>query len=397
MSCKAGYDESMLRAYLDRQLPSRQSNELGRHLRECEPCASAMAEMEGTHAFVTASLGRLDPSPDSVPDAPAAYARATAVTSELPARAGILARLGSLFSPLRPLPALSAACVLLVAAMLFTPLGAAAQDFISVFRAQQIQTIKVSQDSLRQLPGPGDLGQFDTAAEPEFAIVTSAEAARSAGFAVRAPARLPADFATKSVVALIKPVSATYTYNGEKLAAYWQDRQLPGKPPAELSGLVVKADLPTTVVQVFGDSATIEQAASAASNPNQAQAHPTATSRVKPRMIVIAQSRGPQVSVPAGVDVAKLRKDLLDRGALPEDLALQLAAISDWQSTLPVPVVQDVTREVTVAGVKGVLFAPPTKSDDPMVGVIWQKGGVWYWVFGAVTEQELLAAANSLG
>jgi hypothetical protein len=397
MSCTSGYDEGMLRAYLDRELSARQQEELGRHLGECQSCSLTLDQLESDRALASTSMRALDPAPGRVPTASLAYARMTSGRARPRKEDGIPSRLFAwLAAAPRALPSAAVVAFALAAALAFTPLGTAAQDFIAVFRAQNIQTIKVSPDTLKQIPNANDLGTLDMGAEPEVAVVTSAEAAREAGFAVQTPQRLPADFAKKAVVTYWKPMTATYTYDGAKLAAFWQKKALAGQPPAELAGLVVKAQMPATVVQFHGDADTVESVGAAIANQGSGQPEPTPTNK-SPRMIVIAQNRGPQIEVPSGTDVAKLRQEMLDRGALPQELSTQLAAITDWQTTVPVPVVNGESREITVNGVKGVLVTPKSSEGQPGAGVIWQKGGIWYWAFGTVTETELLAAVNSVG
>ena len=397
MTCTSGYDEGMLRAYADRELPPRQQQEIGRHLAECSACSEALERIEADRATVGASLRRLDPEPRQVPSTAAAYARFTSRQATSDRTPGLVGRLvARMAAAPRALPSAALAAVALVAALTFTPLGLAAQDFFAVFRAQNIQTIKLSPDTLKQLPSATDLGTLDASAEPEVAVVTAAEAARQAGFAVQTPQRLPIDFAKKAVYTVWEPMTLTYTYDAAKIDAYWKEKGLAGQPPAELAGLIVKAQLPRTVVQFHGDGETVEAIGTTIANQGSAAPAPAPTKRT-PRMLVIAQNRGPQVEVPSGTDVAKLRQELLARGALPQELATQLAAITDWQTTVPVPLVNGESREVTVAGAKGVLVEPKTGDGTPAAGVIWQKGGIWYWAFGTVTETELLAAVNSLG
>jgi anti-sigma factor RsiW len=397
MTCTSGYDEGMLRAYADRELPSRQQEEIDRHLAECFTCSEALERIEADRATVDASLRGLDPDPRHVPSAAAAYARLTSGQSRPEPAPGLVGWLIAwLATAPRALPSAALAAITLAAALAFTPLGLAAQDFFAVFRAQNIQTIKLSTDTVRQIPGPDDWGTLDSNVEPEVAVVTSADAARQAGFAVQTPQRLPADFAKKAVYTVWEPMTLTYTYDAAKIDAYWKGKGLAGQPPAELAGLIVKAQLPKTVVQFHGDTETVEAVSTGIASQGSGAPVPTPTKRT-PRMLVIAQNRGPQIEAPSGIDVAKLRQELLDRGALPQELATQLAAITDWQTTVPVPLVNGESREITVADAKGVLVVPKTGDNTPAAGVIWQKGGIWYWAFGTVTEAELLAAVNSLG
>ena len=82
-------------------------------------------------------------------------------------------------------------------------------------------------------------------------------------------------------------------------------------------------------------------------------------------------------------------KDLFDQ------LAAQIRAIKDPSSTLPVPIPVDMatSKKVTVQGVEGIFVGDSTGLGS---AVIWQKDGIVYGVAGTLTEQQVLAVANSL-
>jgi len=93
--------------------------------------------------------------------------------------------------------------------------------------------------------------------------------------------------------------------------------------------------------------------------------------------------------------VDKSMKVLLsDRTQTPQ-LAGQIRAIKDPSSTLPVPIPVDMatSKKVTVQGVEGIFVGDSTGLGS---AVIWQKDGIVYGVAGTLTEQQVLAVANSL-
>ncbi len=98
------------------------------------------------------------------------------------------------------------------------------------------------------------------------------------------------------------------------------------------------------------------------------------------------------IEAPAGVDVLALRQTLLSLPVLPDNLRRQLAAIGDWQRTLPIPDIQEMpAREVTVNGGQGVYFSPDDKSPGILV---WRQDNSWRAIQGLPLEKALQAAAE---
>lgn len=80
----------------------------------------------------------------------------------------------------------------------------------------------------------------------------------------------------------------------------------------------------------------------------------------------------PKISVPEGVDVAKLQKTVLELPIIPGNVKTQLAGIQDWTHTLPIPYVAKDAKasETKVQGVKAVLY-----STDYENVLVWEKEG----------------------
>lgn len=84
----------------------------------------------------------------------------------------------------------------------------------------------------------------------------------------------------------------------------------------------------------------------------------------------IAKFGAPRLTAEDGIDPDAIRKAVLELPVLPESVRLQLAAISDWRNTLPVPNVEGVTRTVSLNGSDAVLGLL-----DGERFVLWLEGG----------------------
>ena len=401
-------DEGLLRAYVDRELPARQGDDVGRHLAGCAHCRDRLAEVERAASLVRSRLALLAPNEAERPTEPALAL--AALRHRVERRPSLVERLrrpvGGLPASLAPARAAAAAvAIALVAALSFQPVRLAAQDLLAVFRVQQVTAVQIDPSMLPSLPEPEDLGTVTMTSKPEFKTSTLADAGRQAGLTPRTITRLPAGFASQPSVMVSQPLEGSFTYDLKKLEAYYQKRGIAGKPPAELGGLTIKGSAPSGVMLVYGDQQALaeaqrmsSQAATAkpqggASKPTPGSPERVAAGNVSTmRFLALGQVRSPRLEVPGNVDVKKLRQEMLKSGAVPPELAAQLAAIEDWQNTLPVPVLKGTSRDVTVDGAHGVLVT----NGERERAVIWQRGDVVYGLFGSVSEAELLAAANSL-
>ena len=389
MSCP---DIGTLRAYLDRELPTRRADELARHLGACESCRERLAEVEKVAGFAGSRLSRLAPSEADRPAEPALALAGIRRRSSAPRGFGVrladsLAALTIALSPARL--AAAAVSLVLVAVLLFTPVGLKAQGLLGVFRANDVVAVQIDPSTLLNLPEPEELGSMTLASKPEVKSTTLAEAGKQANLTPRALSKAPSGFANSGLVFVTTPVEGSFTYDLSKIDAYYQQRGLKSKPPAELDGLTIHGSLPPVVLQVYADQATLDQLKSA-TRPTPAAAKQAVSDS---RMLIFAQVRSPKLEVPSGVDVAALRQKVLDSGAFPPELAIQLEAISNWQETLPVPVLKGTSRDVTVDGVHGVLV---TDEKSGGTWLIWLKDGVVYGLGGTVSESAVLEAAQQL-
>ena len=97
-----------------------------------------------------------------------------------------------------------------------------------------------------------------------------------------------------------------------------------------------------------------------------------------------------------GASLEELRELALRLPRLPEQTVAELRDISDWRTTLPLPVPTDQARwrPATVDGAEAVSFADPT---GKLHALLWQRGGHIWGVAGVISSGEALDVADSLG
>lgn len=171
-------------------------------------------------------------------------------------------------------------------------------------------------------------------------------AARSrVGFPLTAPTALPAGYRLGGV--LLQPATRV-DFSHLRVAAI--DRLLAslGSPqalPAALGSASIALTEPASVVLRY----------TAAGAPS----------------LEVAEGQTPTLTVPAGVDVAGVRRVLLGLPFLPAGLRRQLRSVADWRHTAIVPQLPGVSQPVSVGGAQGTFVAGPHGGPSMLPRAAW--------------------------
>jgi hypothetical protein len=267
-----------------------------------------------------------------------------------------------------------------------TPGGrAAAAGFLAQFRGERFQVISLNSNQSTQLDAvmselvstgvfTSDQGKLDDMAKPTPAR-DLAEAGRLAGFPVQAvsPSALPSGVGTAPERILVTPSRIVrITFDRDQALAYFRRNGQPNaRIPERFDGAQLVVQVPAIVVQEYagGDGA--------------------------PRLLV-GKAGTIGLDAQGGASLAELRELVLSLPGLPRETVAQLRGISDWRTTLPLPVPVDQARwqQATVDGAEALSFADPT---GRLHALLWQRGGHIWGVAGVISAREATHAADSLG
>ena len=270
--------------------------------------------------------------------------------------------------------------LLAFAALLLGVLGASglAQSLVKIFEPQRFQAVQVQPTDLNRLGVVLDYGKLHwTSGPPDLKPVTSrSQAAQQSGLAVLAPGALPSGIPS-SVSYLVAPrTTGSLVLSAATLASSAKKAGVTVSPmPASIDGSTLYLDAGPAVMEVYGGGA-----------PNAAgifEGFPA---------LVILETRTPTVSS-TGATQQQLEDYLLSQPGVPPEVAAQIRAIKNPNTTLPVPIPSGLasSRQVQVQGAQGLLVDAGIAS-----GVVWQKDGVIYAVVGQVTPDQVVAIADSL-
>jgi hypothetical protein len=404
-------DLGELRASLD-DVPSGTPAPLHDHVHGCASCLDIVAELRRNAELAAPAIAMT--SPDA-PLPPATVEAALARLEQRRARQlaartanGLAPTAGEVGGPaadapgtVTPLPrrgllaglttraravaaALVAAVVLTM--LVATPGGrAAAAGFLAQFRSERFQVISLNSSQSTQLNAvvsqlvesgvfTGDQGKLEDMARPT-PVRDLAEAGRLAGFQVQAvsPSALPRGVSASPERILVSPAQTVrITFDRDQALAYFRDNGQPNvKIPQRFDGAQLIVQVPAIVVQEY------------------------AGSDGAPRLLV-GKAGTIGLDADGGASLEELRELVLSLPGLPKQTVAQLRGISDWRTTLPLPVPTDQARwqQATVDGAEALSFADPT---GKLHALLWHRDGHTWGVAGVIGADEAHHVADSLG
>lgn len=355
--------EGVLRRLLDE--PAGVADPDREHIADCPVCLGALAQVREDAAAVDAAL-RAD-FPQDV-DLASAWSRLSAALPDHgPARTAAAAgtrRRAALLR--RPVVAVVAVVAVLAGAGV-----AAANDWLPIFRTEQIAPVSVSAADLVALPDLTAYGDVQMTGQGDPQQVADAAAAQSA---TNLPApevgTLPRGVSGQPVYQVVGELSGVFTFSAAKaVQAATAAGQTPPPVPAGLDGSQVRLVAGPGVAEVWSQSTGV----------------PT---------LVVGRAVAP-TAFSSGAPFETVRDYLLSLPGLPPDLAAQLRTFTADGSTLPllVPADRVTTSSADVGGRPATVL---TSRDQTMAAVVWVDNGVVTAVAGALSADEVLAVARDL-
>ncbi len=338
-----------------------------RHVADCPHCLAALAATREDATLVGAALRT-----DTDIDVPAAWARlstaahpsATPARTPSPVRPARRGRFGELVR--RP-----AAAALAVGVVLAGAGTAAANDWLQIFRTEEVAAVGLSSADLIALPDLAAYGEVETTGDGDLrSVPDAATAATESGLEVPEVDALPSGVTGEPEYQVGGEVGATFTFDAERAAqaAAEAGETLPPPPPG-LDGASVRLVAGPGVAQVW-------QSGSGAPG------------------LIVGRAVAP-MAFSSGVPFETVRDYLLSLPGLPEDVAAQLRTFTADGSTLPLPVPSDLVTTSTeeVDGEPATVLAT---RDRTVAAVVWVSDGEVTVVAGPLDTDEVLEVARGL-
>lgn len=352
--------EGVLRRLIDEPAGVADADRL--HVADCPRCLNVLAAAREDAALVDAALAT-----NVEVDVDAAWRRLSTAEPATGAGRAAAPRAGRFREILhRPVVAVLAVVVVLAGAG-----TAAANDWLQIFRTEQIAPVSLSAADLTAMPDLSAYGDVELTQEGDMRqVADAAAAAAETGLDVPEVTTLPRGVSGKPVYQVGGKVTATFTFSADRAAkaAAAAGKALPAPPPG-LDGSQVRLVAGPGVAQIWSQSTGM----------------PT---------LVVGRAVAPSAFA-RGVPFETVRDYLLSLPGLPQDIAAQLRTFTADGSTLPLPVPGDhfTTSSAEVNGVSATVLAA---RDRTMAAVVWVHDGVATAVAGAMDGDEVLTIAREL-
>ena len=240
--------------------------------------------------------------------------------------------------------------VVILLIVIFSSVRDAGQQFLNLFRVQQVQTIQITQEFLDSLPEP-DAELIQWVEEPsddgEAREVTLAEAEEALGFRPAQLSEVPESLQAEPQVMITDETEASFSIDLAVARNYiWALGGDGAILPDELEGAIFRITVPQVAMLFYATQ----------DNPNQG--------------VRLLQTTSPTLATPSEIDMDAIRTELLELSILPPELADQLRAVEDWEQTLLLPLVEGMSEEVSVGSATAVRFFGMDDEDRMLVWVV---------------------------
>ncbi|NTU32883.1 zf-HC2 domain-containing protein [Brevibacillus sp. HB1.1] len=379
-------DTGFIQAFLDGECSSKESEQFLLHLDYCETCRTQLDELSALdswtrekmeHAFsekndvkvnTEAAWQRFSQSIEKTTDT---YAQERQMITN---RETIRRSWNQMNKQTKRWVTGASAAAVLAVSLSFPQVQAAANDFLSIFRMDKVEFVKVTQEDLRELEqwiANGNVGEMELNGigkiwidendqeklEQRSYYYNNKESAEKAG--VKLP-QLPQDVTVDSVN-VNSPYTMHMEIDADRANKLLGQLQVEARFDEKLSGKRFSLKI-----------------------PQMQNVWMTAGKESYGYSVVDA----PELTAPEGVDLAQLRETLLALPFIPDQVKKQMISIEDWQHTLPVPYMADgesKMKEVKVNGQNGMLI-----TGEYNTHLMWQQDGQIHMLEGSEKNADRL-------
>jgi len=285
-------------------------------------------------------------------------------------------------------PALSGAMAAAAIAIAFTfpAVRATAQQVLDLFRVREFAVVQIDENRVEKLKSQnfdpaallgGPVEKLQDGGPPRF-FTDVASAERAAGVDIRTPTYVAATLSPDTVV-VNGENRVRVTINTQPMREMMNLMDVHDVDlPSGLDGQRIEARIPVVVVQRFTGSGK--------------------------RRAALVQAESPEVTLPPGVELARLGEIGLRLLGIEKSEAHRLAGAIDWNTTMLLPIVSSTTsfQQVSVNGAHGVMLqtrstATPGGADrGPGQALLWTQQGRVYALLGNISEIDMVQMAESV-
>ena len=380
-------NDGQLRASLDNQA----DEHLQSHLRDCEYCQTRLSELTSRSERVNHSLDLLNYS-----------ALEPTITSERARFDLYVERKEShrmyqkIFSRrTRPVWIGFGLVAVLALSLAFPPLRAIANNFLGLFRVEQVAVVQVNPLDLPQ--GLDESANLEALFAEDMQITTQGEmkvveSVAEAGSLAGIPVRLPTDVQGKLTLEVQPPTQMTFRVHLSRIQTILDEFGLTEiNLPTDIDGAVVTADISGAVYATYGDCSIPQGDKPGGFDPDDPATYPQLN------CTQLIQMASPEVTAPPEVDLQQIGQIYLQLLGMDNEEATRFSQNIDWSTTLVLPLPMDGYEysQVPIHGVTGTLISS-TGENNHSFTLLWVADGITFMLIGNGGTATALAIANSI-
>lgn len=386
--------EGDIRAYIDRELDPEKAALLESHLANCPLCLEKYQAIQGRQQLLSNVFEDINITEPKLPiQTPVAWRTLQSKINEDQKEKTNMWK--NMQSRIPRLAWMAMAIVLILAVSLaFAPVRAIANNFLGLFRVEQIQVVEVDYSNLSsQLGGSSQIENFlsENVQVDEGGDTQEVADAQAAAQISGLPVRVISGFEGPVKFRVQPAAKAVFNIDLELVEAILKDLNRSDiQLPESVDGAVVTVEIPSAVITSYGDCPESEEEV-ATYDPDDPDSSRMAD---RPDCIGFLQVPAPTISAPPDLDVNQIGQAYLQILGMKPKEAQKFAQNVDWTSTFIVPIPNSGTdyMEVSVDGVKGTLI---THHSGQFI-LIWLKDGILHALSGPGAKNRALELAGAL-
>ncbi|HHW58262.1 MAG TPA: DUF2275 domain-containing protein [Clostridia bacterium] len=372
------YDEGTLQAYLDSELDEITAKNVEEHLKTCDVCREKLEQLKSINEFTSKAL-----KANNI-DLNEAWATLNEKLSKNNNKGGMFA----MFTKYKKAVAAALIVAFIAASAFFPPLKNAEAKLLNLLRLNKMQVITITPEDMTQIQN-----QFYNKGIKNISLKDYGEIIKDGS---QEGQQISPDELDKVESELGYKIKLPADENFEIKHAYISKNE----------GLefILKVDKINELIKTFGGThffPTELDRKPIIINFGRAIDMDLQRKGSEKDTVALNIVKTPEIVVPEGVDVDKVIDALVNLPFLPENIKRQIAGVTDWKETLPIPMgTSDNTeiKEITIRGNKGILFVE--KSGPHFVALGWTENGVLYnltlWPNPAGDKQDFVAKEEAI-
>ncbi|AST57784.1 anti-sigma factor [Thermoanaerobacterium thermosaccharolyticum] len=377
------FDEGTLQSYLDGEIDESLKQQIKKHLDTCEKCSVKFNELKNLNSFLDKALKT------SSIDLNEAWENLNKKINK--EERGVF----YMFKKYKKYIAAAAAVAVITASIALPPIQKVEAEILSLFRLNNFKTVTITPDDIQNIKNKFyqtgnkdiDLKQYgdikvigDYGSSKEFSKNNLDKIKSYVGYNFKIPQDVDS-FKIRDSIYVEKGQSIEFKLNVDNInnliKTFGGNKLL----PENLNEKTFKI--------ILGNSVHISS-----TDRNESDS----SKNISYGLDIM---KAPEIIVPDGIDIEKVRDAVINMPFIPDDVRKQIASIKDWKSTIPLPVTDAETiKDVTINGNKGIVISRKfdvSSNLEVYSNLALNDNGVIYLFSGSnISPDELIKIAESM-